>query len=95
MLPLLLATALAQDADLDGIPEDVDADGVGDACDNCPFGYNPDQSDSDGNGVGDTCDGDENGCTTTSSGGTGLLWLAALGVVVRGRERWKSKYIRY
>jgi thrombospondin type 3 repeat protein len=35
---------------------DVDADGVPDACDNCPADANPMQTDSDGDGVGDACD---------------------------------------
>jgi hypothetical protein len=35
---------------------DVDADGVGDACDNCPFVANEPQSDGDGDGIGDECD---------------------------------------
>ena len=35
---------------------DTDNDGVPDAVDNCPFDFNPDQTDSDGNGVGDACE---------------------------------------
>jgi len=35
---------------------DADGDGVGDAGDNCPSMYNPDQLDTDGDGVGEACD---------------------------------------
>ncbi|MCK4573440.1 MAG: hypothetical protein KAU36_03670, partial [candidate division Zixibacteria bacterium] len=37
--------------------DDVDDDGVGDLCDNCPDDYNPDQADQNGNDIGDVCDG--------------------------------------
>lgn len=35
---------------------DIDGDGIGDACDNCPLVRNADQADKDSNGVGDACD---------------------------------------
>ena len=36
--------------------QDVDGDGEGSACDNCPLTSNPSQQDTDGDGVGDLCD---------------------------------------
>jgi len=36
--------------------DDVQPDGIGDVCDNCPFDYNINQSDYNGNGLGDVCD---------------------------------------
>ena len=58
------------DTDLDGVheiyvgrafPEDIviyriDADEVGDVCDNCPIEHNPAQADGDGDLIGDRCD---------------------------------------
>lgn len=41
---------------IDKYPHLPDADGVGDACDNCMLDYNPDQEDFDNDGVGDACD---------------------------------------
>jgi hypothetical protein len=35
---------------------DSDRDGVPDDLDNCPFVWNPDQTDSNGNGIGDACE---------------------------------------
>ncbi|TPD69839.1 lectin-like domain-containing protein [Flavobacterium microcysteis] len=50
------------DNDNDGIPDncdpDDDNDGVEDTIDNCPFTYNPDQTDTDNDGLGDACDDD-------------------------------------
>ncbi len=43
--------------------QDTDADGVGDACDQCPNSSDPQQSDIDGDGVGDFCDN----CPTVSN----------------------------
>src|SRR5262245_14982181 len=37
-------------------PSDRDGDGVVDAADNCPFTYNPSQSDSNSSGAGDACE---------------------------------------
>jgi hypothetical protein len=41
--------------------EDSDGDGVGDACENCMYAWNPNQSDSDRDGYGNACDGDLDG----------------------------------
>jgi hypothetical protein len=38
------------------IISDSDNDGIFDASDNCPFVYNPEQTDTDGDGFGDRCD---------------------------------------
>jgi hypothetical protein len=40
------------------------ADGVGDACDNCPLTFNPDQADHDIDGLGTACDTDPCLCGT-------------------------------
>ena len=51
------------DTDFDGLKDncdtDDDNDGVLDEDDNCPFQFNPDQSDNDDDGLGDVCDADD------------------------------------
>lgn len=42
---------------------DVDGDGIGNTCDNCPSVANPTQADADQDGVGDACDN----CPTTAN----------------------------
>ncbi|RLE24262.1 MAG: hypothetical protein DRJ50_04900, partial [Actinobacteria bacterium] len=44
-----------------GNQNDVDGDGVGEACDNCPGLANEGQADLDGDGLGDDCDPDDDG----------------------------------
>ncbi len=60
--------------------DDLDSDGIGDLCDNCPTSANVTQTDSDGNGIGDACDassgddtialatGEHHTCALTSAG---------------------------
>ena len=52
--PIWTSNGDRREVDLE-IP-DSDGDGVYDGGDNCPFIYNPDQTDSDGDGIGDACE---------------------------------------
>jgi hypothetical protein len=48
-----------KDSDCNGVPDgdtDLDADNIGELCDNCPAVFNPSQTDTYGNGFGDACD---------------------------------------
>jgi formylglycine-generating enzyme required for sulfatase activity len=64
----LATSALAQDADGDGVP---------DSTDNCPQMSNPGQSDCDGNGVGDACQ-------TAVVRSTGNMGAIGAGITVAG-----------
>ena len=73
--------------------DDLDGDGVGDVCDNCPATPNADQADADGDGTGDAC---EVSSPTGGGGGAGIscglgsfetaLVMAGLAWVVRRRR---------
>ena len=55
-VPTIAGSAPMARAVPDDCPDQADADGVGDACDDCPYSCDPDQADADGDGVGDVCD---------------------------------------
>lgn len=42
--------------------DDIDNDGVGNSCDNCPYNRNPEQADADLDGEGDVCDAQLSAC---------------------------------
>ena len=42
--------------DLNFTSYDSDDDALGDMCDNCPYTFNPDQTDTNANGIGDACE---------------------------------------
>ncbi len=54
-----IVEGISTDCNANRVPDDLeadgDADGVIDACDNCPAVANADQADADANGVGDAC----------------------------------------
>ncbi len=61
-IPLLLSITAAEGDGQIGFTQqvnalpDVDGDGIGDVCDNCPTMPNPDQRNRDGDSLGDACD---------------------------------------
>ena len=54
--------------------DDFSGDGIPDHMDNCPFHYNPDQTDTSGDGVGDACDNcpDHENPDQTDTNGNGI-----------------------
>lgn len=53
---LVAGPTAALAVEIDDLTSDLDGDGAGDACDNCPDTPNAEQTDTDGDGVGDVCD---------------------------------------
>ncbi len=60
--------------------DDPDGDGICNAFDNCPFVYNPNQSDIDGDGIGDACDPCPYDPTNTQVGGQCIPTLSEWGL---------------
>ncbi|MCP3980720.1 MAG: hypothetical protein GY716_15570 [bacterium] len=53
---------------------DTDADGILDACDNCPLVFNPEQTDTDADGLGDACDPTSGVIRISVEPGNLLMW---------------------
>jgi len=66
-----------------GPGQDADGDGVGDACDNCPFAANPSQSDLGGLGAASPPDGIGDACQCGDVTGDGRVTLADAVVMQR------------
>jgi hypothetical protein len=75
-LTLLEETVLATNPE----SSDTDADGAGDAADNCPLVFNPEQQDVDFDGIGDACD--EASVPAADLNGDGSVNGADLGIVL-------------
>jgi hypothetical protein len=59
--------------------EDADADGVHDLCDNCPYAFNPSQTDFDHDGEGDACDLNDGLIYERRDDKTSVSWQAEQG----------------
>jgi hypothetical protein len=88
-----IADGASADCDTNGAPDecdgDSDADGVIDACDNCPADANADQADSNGDGIGDACAvaPPDASCGACGPGATALMATAFSMLLMRGQRR--------
>ena len=71
--------------------DEIDDDGVPNACDNCPYVFNPDQSDSDGDAVGDACAETEPIPTVSGWALVPMTLLLLVGITIKFGRREPAK----
>jgi hypothetical protein len=64
-------------------PIDSDGDALADHLDNCPFAFNPEQTDSGGTGMGNLPDGIGDACQCGDVGGDGIVTIADIALLER------------